>query len=234
MSEFQSQINRNKIHGAGMRQWLHYFRWKRSLQSGATSMRDRIPWITFDAIDVLRSNLNKQSRVFEFGGGGSTLFFLDHAREVVTAEHNCDWFDALKAALSESEKKRWTGILHQAEEGKITESLDASVPEHYYTDDENYRYYHFRSYVCSVDQFADESFDVVLVDGRSRPACLIHALLKVKVGGLLVLDNSDREYYLEKTMQRIQEKYVPIITNQGASPYAVEFSRTTIWRRIRK
>jgi hypothetical protein len=48
MSEFQYQINRNKIHGAGMRQWLHYFRWKRSMRSGAGSMRDRMPWVTFE------------------------------------------------------------------------------------------------------------------------------------------------------------------------------------------
>jgi hypothetical protein len=71
-----------------------------------------------------------------------------------------------------------------------------------------------------------------LVDGRARPACLVHGMPKVKVGGLLVLDNSDRDYYLELTLPMIQGKFAPVISNQGASPYSVEFCRTSIWRRF--
>jgi hypothetical protein len=232
MSEFQRQINKYKMHGAGMRQWLHYFRWKRSFVSGVNSMRDRQPWITFDAMDVLEKHLNPQSKVFEYGGGGSTLFFLDHANEVVTVEHNPEWFSILSEGLSESEKKRWKGLLVEAEPGKATEYPKAQEPLHYYTTDEHYLQCHFKSYAQLIDQFPDACFDIVLVDGRARPACLVHGMPKVKVGGLLVLDNSDRDYYLELTLPMIQGKFAPVISNQGASPYSVEFCRTSIWRRF--
>ncbi len=233
MSEFQNQINRNKNAGANMSQWRHYFNWKKSFKPEANSMVDRQPWITFDAIDVLKKHINHESRVFEFGGGGSTLFFLDRVAEVITAEHNPEWFKNLTEAITNDEKRKWKGMLMEAEQGRVEENPDASEPNHYYTTDENYLQSHFRSYAQSINQFADEYFDVVLVDGRSRVSCLIHGLDKVKLGGLLVLDNSDREYYLDKISGLILAKYSPLVTNQGASPYAVPFTRTTIWRRIR-
>jgi hypothetical protein len=40
-----------------------------------------------------------------------------------------------------------------------------------------------------------QSFDMVLVDGRARIACLYRAVDKVAPGGALVLDNSDYERY---------------------------------------
>lgn len=233
MSEFQKQINRYKDAGANLSQWRHYFRWKKSFRPGANSMADRQPWITFDAIDVLKKHINRESKVFEFGGGGSTVFFLDRVAEVITAEHNSEWFAILANAITNEEKKKWNGMLHEAQNGRLVENPDAAEPSHYFTTDEHYLKNHFKNYAQSIDGFQDEYFDVILVDGRSRPACLAHGMSKVKIGGLLVLDNSDREYYLEKIGIEIQKKFVLIHNNQGASPYSVPFCQTTIWKRIK-
>jgi len=49
------------------------------------------------------------------------------------------------------------------------------------------------AYVC--DGFPDEHFDFVLVDGRDRVKCIERIHPKIKHGGILMLDNSEREEY---------------------------------------
>ena len=53
-------------------------------------------------------------------------------------------------------------------------------------------------YVAVFNEFEDGSLDFVVVDGHYRQACILAALPKLKVGGLLMLDNSnwlsDREW----------------------------------------
>lgn len=41
----------------------------------------------------------------------------------------------------------------------------------------------------------DGYFDICIVDGRDRAKCIKESIPKVKSGGILVLDNSEREYY---------------------------------------
>jgi hypothetical protein len=53
----------------------------------------------------------------------------------------------------------------------------------------------FESYVKSIDQYDEEYFDIILVDGRSRPSCVIKAIPKLKNEGLLIVDNSERKAY---------------------------------------
>jgi precorrin-6B methylase 2 len=48
-----------------------------------------------------------------------------------------------------------------------------------------------RVYAAAIDEFEDDSFDVVIVDGMYRPECLQRGASKVKPGGLLVLDDTD-------------------------------------------
>src|SRR5690606_37246496 len=42
-----------------------------------------LPWLTIGAILHIKRFLNKNMRVFEYGSGGSTLFFSKRAKEVV-------------------------------------------------------------------------------------------------------------------------------------------------------
>lgn len=54
---------------------IKYFqRWKKSLQHGRNAIIDRQPWITFPVIDILSENIHANTKIFEYGGGGSTLF----------------------------------------------------------------------------------------------------------------------------------------------------------------
>jgi hypothetical protein len=134
---------------------------------GRSTMVLRSPWLPFRLIDAMSTIVDGRTRVFEYGGGGSTLWFLDRGAEVVTVEHHHAWAESLRSAASHS---RWTLL----ERGG--------------GDD-------FQSYVRAIDGYADDWFDIVLVDGRERVSCMKAALTKVKPGGLLIVDDSDRACY---------------------------------------
>ncbi len=78
---------------------------------------------------------------------------------------------------------------------------DAADPARYRSVAPYSEYLDFQNYVTQIDAFPDSTFDIVLVDGRARPACLIHALPKVRRGGLLILDNAERPHYQQAIRQ---------------------------------
>jgi hypothetical protein len=69
MSRSAGLIARNPRYASGLR--------RLAMTGGRSTVSLRLPWLPFDLIDDLRERVGPRSRVFEFGGGGSTLFFLD-------------------------------------------------------------------------------------------------------------------------------------------------------------
>jgi len=228
---FLNQIKINKKNSTSFAQLKHFFNWRNSLTPEATSVKDEQPWITFDVIGFLKENVNSQSAVFEYGGGGSTLFFVKSAKEVVTVEHNKEWFELLSQQLKDKKRTNWKGKYVGAQKGNIFPAHDRANPEHYSSDDEASKGYNYKEYVLVIDAFADGYFDFVLVDGRSRASCIMHSIRKIKSGGYLILDNSDRLYYLEQTKEAIQKYFEVVINHFGASPYFNSFTKTTVWRK---
>ncbi|MDM8553379.1 hypothetical protein QUF75_01430 [Desulfococcaceae bacterium HSG7] len=82
---------------------------------------------------------------------------------------------------------------------------DPADPYAYISDDERVKGMSFQKYVCSIDQYPNEYFDVVLIDGRARPSCIYRGINKVSNGGLLILDNADCAYY-SKGMNLLKNK----------------------------
>jgi hypothetical protein len=49
-------------------------------------------------------------------------------------------------------------------------------------------------YVGAIDRFEDECLDIVIVDGMCRERCAARAAPKVKPGGMIIVDDTDRFY----------------------------------------
>lgn len=64
------------------------------------------------------------------------------------------------------------------------------------------------------------------IDGRARPSCLAHAWRKVKPGGHLLLDDSEREHYAAAARPLAGWPRRDLF---GPGPYLRIFFRTTIW-----
>lgn len=60
-----------------------------------------LPMLTFGAIDYLSSHLRPEMTVFEFGCGGSTLFFADRCKMVIATEDRMNWWTTVNGALGE-------------------------------------------------------------------------------------------------------------------------------------
>jgi hypothetical protein len=180
------------------------YRWLRSLK-GNHLLEARIPWITFHAIDYLERWLqgNAPRRMFEYGSGGSTFFWLKHDGICVSIEHDPQWFELVRRRIGFPGNLDYRLVL--PEMAVTITAADVSEPTQYLSGDRSFQGYTFKDYVCQIDHFPEEYFDAVLIDGRARPSCIMHSAHKVKLGGLLILDNADVSYYTAKTQVYLQD-----------------------------
>lgn len=206
----------------------YYDLWKSSQSEGRSTMADEMPWLTYEAIDFLNRYVQKTMSVFEFGGGGSSVYFARHAAHVVTVEHDAGWFDAMCVAMEKKGITNWDGNLVTAEEGG---SGDSSDPDAYVSADEIFAGKNFKAYASFIDRFENNSFDIIVVDGRARPSCTKHAIPKLKKGGWLIIDNSDRTYYFTAFREILQTEFELVSNQKGPAPYCTWFTQTSIWRK---
>lgn len=209
----------------------YYPEWSRSLSKKHSSIIDQQPWITYDAIRLLEKIITVGASIFEYGGGGSTLFFLTkQPKQLVTIEHDKEWFRVLKEIVDKKRFKNWDSRLIEAEKSNTT-GLDITNPDHYFSDDVNFKGSVFKSYVQAIDEFPDQHFDIVMIDGRARTSCIKHAVNKVKKQGYLILDNSERKYYTVQQQKLLDKQFTLILSNFTAVPYSTSFSQTSVWQK---
>jgi hypothetical protein len=167
---------------------------------------DRVPWIPFEAKTFLDGIVGKDKAVFEWGCGGSTLYFADTCASVVSVEDSAEWISKVAIELGGDilatdcivtvSNDALDATLYHVERGEGILGSDTSNPAHYV--ERNILGANFKEFARAIDGYPDEYFDIVMVDSFARPSCITHALPKLKSGGWLVLDNSDREYYLSQ------------------------------------
>lgn len=105
------------------------------------------------------------------------MWLTDRGVTLTVVEHHPDWVKLLREALPDSVELL---AVPKADEGTIRSGVESG---------------YFDDYVAVVDRYPDATFDLVIVDGRARVNCAIRALPKVKPGGMLLLDDSDRPRY---------------------------------------
>jgi uncharacterized membrane protein YbhN (UPF0104 family) len=159
-----------------VRTWL-------SIYDLADLARFDVPWWTFEAADAVDAFLRERpgARVFEWGAGASTLWLARRAGTVTSVEHDADWAASLEPMLPDNAAVRLVapgpagaGAVRSEKPG--FEGLD------------------FGDYVAAIDDVPGD-FDLIVVDGRARAACLDRALTRVTPGGIVVLDNVERARY---------------------------------------
>ncbi|MBA1146046.1 class I SAM-dependent methyltransferase [Ectothiorhodospiraceae bacterium WFHF3C12] len=125
------------------------------------------PWIVPSATELLDKVLMPGDVVFEFGSGRSTLWFAARLSKVVSVEHDPLWYEHSRK------------LVEEAGRSNVELHLCPSPPT-------------VDGYVAPLAEHADESFDLVLVDGLYRAECAELAIRKLRAGGLLVIDNVER------------------------------------------
>lgn len=189
--------------------------------------REQVPWITFGAQAWLEQYLQPGTSVFEWGSGGSTLYFARRAHRVVSVEHNPDWHRAVQAALAASGIANCEYLLREPRRRPWARHLPYNGGTYVSRTFAEHRDLTFRAYARQIAAYPDRSFDLVVVDGRARAACLRLAPRKIKPGGFLLLDNAERPDY-QPAMARLARFARQDFCGRG--PRLVEEWQTTVWR----
>ena len=204
---------------------IYFPAWWKNQQKKNEPLKNDLPWITFKAERFFREILRKDMVVFEYGSGSSTLYFSRRAAWIFSIEHDRDWFDHIQQILNEQAIKNADCRLIEPKtliENQETGYLSSS------SSDKNKS---FESYVKSIDAFPDGYFDIIMVDGRSRTGCITHAKTKIKQGGYIVVDNSERAYYFDGNDFLLNEKEWKMFHFIGPVPYSFDFSRTSFFQK---
>jgi predicted O-methyltransferase YrrM len=152
----------------GVSGWLRYpAAWLRA-KTGRTPER---PWIVPASIGWLRRRIRSDWSILELGSGRSTVWFARRAGRVLSLEDNEFWFPRTRERLEEA--------------GLVNADLRLRAVE---------------DFPGEVASLPDESFDLVVVDFLEAPTvtridCVKPAMKKVRPGGYLLLDDSDRPGY---------------------------------------
>jgi Methyltransferase domain len=144
-----------------------------------------VPWWTYRAIDAVDGWLvarERPVRVFEYGAGASTLWLARRADEVLSVEHDVGF----AALLAEPLAAAGNVTLQVVPPVPARDPLVASAKEGYAGLD-------FADYAAAITPHG--VFDLVVVDGRARQACLGNALPHLQPDGMVVFDNSARRRY---------------------------------------
>jgi predicted O-methyltransferase YrrM len=230
IKQYISTKPRGKFSSAVKNCFLKIFREKKF----KNCLQAKIPWVSYNCqqliANLLQNKKEKNIRIAEFGGGGSTLFFLGQASCLVTVEHDPQWFALLKSTVwAKGYEKKWTAILVPPDLGPPSLPYDYADPDNYSSSEsENV---HYKSYACALDAYPDSFFDLILVDGRARPACVKHAAPKISSEGHLIMDNTERSYYLEEKTRRYLAEFSVVFDEFGPVPGLDHFTRSTVFQK---
>lgn len=129
--------------------------------------------MTNDEIVDLMSYINRETVMLELGGGNSTVFLSKFVKKLVTIEHNKEWS---KTILSNVETYSNEWILTVVEPNWPQDHPFSPAQEG-----------QFENYVNQIKSLSNESFDVILVDGRDRVRSALASIPKLKNGGILLI-----------------------------------------------
>lgn len=100
---------------------LYQYGWLHSLKEGKPVDRlgAPLPWFSYACIDFLKQLDYREKSVFEWGAGQSTLFWSARAKNVVSIEHDPDWYSYLQPLLPDNCELRSSSIVNEEYIGKI-------------------------------------------------------------------------------------------------------------------
>jgi len=81
--------------------YLSQMGWFRTVREGRSvdANGEPLPWMTYAAIAFLEPRLARDMTVFEYGSGGSTLWWARRVARIFSVEHDAQFFETLKAQL---------------------------------------------------------------------------------------------------------------------------------------
>ncbi|MFD2288830.1 methyltransferase domain-containing protein [Pedobacter petrophilus] len=136
----------------------------------------KLPWIPFSAASKLNEIIKPNWIILEIGAGTSTLWLANRSKKVTSIEASKEWFDTLNSKI----KSKKIGNIDLRFEWTAEKMSD-------------------------FNEYPNNHFDLIYIDGGPRELCCINAIPKVKKGGYIYLDNSDSDVLSGKGAEILQD-----------------------------
>jgi hypothetical protein len=153
----------------------HLADWVRSCFGRRNPFRERMPWLSWPCIDYLEEQVKPGMRVLEYGGGGSTLYFLSKGCQVTTVEGHPDWGSAIRDRAAQFGTAERLNVRIVDTRGEDPSSME--------------------SYITAAR--SGGPWDLILVDGSFRRECLAEAKHCLSATGFLIFDNTHLPDYAD-------------------------------------
>jgi len=129
-----------------------------------------IPWWNVAATEEVEAFLKDRpnGRAFEYGSGASSAWLAKRCKQLISVEHDTEWCEKISAMLAKHANSR---VVHQPISVQESEAYTHAIGD------------------------AGGVFDLIVVDGRQRAACLEAALVHLADDGIILFDDSGRNRY---------------------------------------
>ena len=218
ISELGKYIQQGKPIGEAIKGFSAYYKYCREYRFPYEA---EMPWINHFAFKKLETLIKPEMNVLEFGSGGSTMFLRNKVNSIYSIEHDAIWFQEVEKNIADHPKVKLNLHIPEKENNQDFPEIYKSV-NGMYCDGLT-----FRDYAHAADHLPENSMDLLIIDGRVRPACLIQTISKLKPGGILLFDNTERasyQPYIDKYLKGwSSEKY------QGVTVCYAFFTETSIF-----
>lgn len=144
-----------------------------------------VPWWTYRSIDIVEAWLAAREEpvsVFEYGSGASTLWLARRCAQVTSVEHHAGFAEMMRGVLTQQHVSLNTIEPTKSAQPRIRSNKEGQDGMDFY------------DYVKSIND-GDSPYDVIVIDGRAREACLRESLPHIKEDGIIIFDNSWRRRY---------------------------------------
>jgi Methyltransferase domain len=145
-----------------------------------------VPWWTYRSIDEVEAWLARRTddvRAFEWGSGASTIWLARRVASVHSVEHHAQFGRMIQEQLAKFPDAQL----------EIVDPVPSDTPA-IGSAKEGHGGLDFTDYVHRIDAVGG-MFDLIVVDGRAREACLTAAIPHLVDDGIIVFDNTLRRRY---------------------------------------
>lgn len=129
-----------------------------------------LPWLTPDSIRLLNDLIKKSDIGLEYGSGRSTAWLAKRCQFLTSYEDDKKWYAKVRLKLDKLGIKNADYFFKES----LTKPAENS------------------DYVSTIHSFKNKSLDFILIDGNHRGLLALEAIKKIKLGGLLIVDNIER------------------------------------------
>ncbi len=146
------------------------------------------PYCTKPFLDFLDSQNMKKWEIFEWGSGGSTVWFASKCKRITSIEHDKNWLTDVTTHLKILRLKNGILKLRNIEQPKNKEHpiLGTIQTDIFLEDGLN------SNYVKAIKE-DNRKYDCIFIDGLHRHACAKIAINHIKPGGIIVLNNVNQK-----------------------------------------